>query len=356
MPQKQKVIIGARKNALILTLILCFPLLTGCVKIQTGKERGGVFKSFDKAETWESKIFVSQVKKKKITIANVDAVNIVLNPQDSNFIFLGTKKDGLYLSLDGGEKWSPSFNKKVKIDSMAFDYQSSAIAYFSSSGKIYKSADQSKSWEQVYLEANQKIINSLAVDPKDSKTIYAGLSDGRLLRSADYGKSWQTINDFQNGINQILINKNNQKIIYIGTKSKGIYKTSDKGVSWQDLTKDLKFSGGKKFKIAVFDYLKDDALIAATKYGLLKTDDGGKTWEEIKLLSLPGKIDILSLAVNPFNSNEIYYGSKEAIFKTDDGGKTWKTILLPSNRAPVSLVIDPFNPDLLYLGVAKIEK
>ncbi|TSC95418.1 MAG: BNR repeat-containing glycosyl hydrolase [Parcubacteria group bacterium Athens1014_10] len=345
-----------RKKIFLTAVLFILPfLLTGCIRINTGRDQGGVFKSFNKMEEWEQKVFVSQIKKKKTTIANANIANIALNPQDSNFIYLGTKEDGLYVSFDGGEKWSSVLNKKGQVESVAFDFKSSTIAYVSMESKIFKTTNQGDDWEEIYLDANQKIINFLAVDPNDSEKVYAGLSDGRLLRSLDYGKSWLVLNDFGNSIEQILINKNNSNIIYTATISKGFYKSADQGKSWEDLTKDLKFSGIKKFKWVVFDSTKDDALIIATKYGLLKTDNGGKNWQEINLLTLPGKVDILCLAINPFDANEIYYGTKEALFKTIDKGKTWKTISLPSDRAPFYLAVDNYNPDVIYLGVAKIK-
>jgi len=343
------------KFFLTLTLISCLFLLTGCIRIKTGGDQGGIFKSFDKAESWEQKVFVSQVKKKTVTISDANVTNIVLSPDDTNFIYLGTEEDGLYLSFNGGEKWADTLTNKGRIDSLTFDPQNSATAYVSKGSLIFKTKNRAENWEQIYLEANQQTITYLAVDPQNSNKIYAGLADGRLLRSLDQGKTWQILNDFKAKIKQILINKKDSKIIYVATSNKGFFKSTDQGANWEDTTKNVKFSGVRDFKFAVFDATKSDALIIATKYGLLKTIDGGKTWQEIKLLTLPGKVSILSLAINSTNANEIYYGTKEALFKTNDGGKTWKTISLPSQRAPVYLAIDYVNPSVIYLGVAKIK-
>lgn len=351
MFQKQK-----EKLFLASVLVILLFGLTGCITIKTGKNEGGVYKSFNKADTWEPKSFVSQFKKKIVTISDVNVKTIALSPQDSNFIYLGTVGNGLYVSFDGGEKWSNVLTNKGQIESIAFDPLSPTIAYVSQGSKIFKTSNQGKNWEEVYLEAGQQIINCLAVDSKETNKIYAGLKDGRLLKSLDYGKTWKVANNFENEIKQVLINQNNPSIVYAGTLDKGFYKSLDQGSTWQNLTEEEgKFSGIKKFKIAVFDSTKADALIIATKYGLLKTDDGGKIWQEIKLLTLPGKVDILSLTINPSKANEIYYGAKDALFKTDDSGKTWKTIPLPSPRAPFYLAIDHYNPDIIYLGVYKIK-
>ena len=342
-----------------LTFILPF-FLTGCsIRLRTGNEDGGVFKSFDKGATWQQKVFVSQVKKKVTAISDVDVTNIAINNNDSNFIYLGTLADGLWQSFDGGEKWTSVLTNKGKINSIAFDSSSSSIAYVSMGNIIFKTADKGKNWKKIYLDAGQQAINALAVDSNDTSKIYAGLNDGRFINSTDYGETWQVLKNFSDVIKQILITKNNSKIIYVATANKGFYQTIDGGNGWLDLTLNQKFSGIRSFKFAVFDKTKNNSLIIATKYGLLKTKDAGITWEEIKLLTLPGKADILSLVINPSNANEIYYGTNLSnhLLRTKDGGETWETIDLndKTKRKPVYLAIDQANPDVLYLGVAKID-
>ncbi len=350
-----------KKKIFLIALFFILPFfLTGCsLRFRTGNEDGGVFKSFDKGATWQQKVFVSQVKKKVTTISDVDVTCIVINNKDSNFIYLGTLADGLWQSFDGGEKWASVLTNKGKINSIVFDSSSSSIAYVSMGNIIFKTADKGKSWEKIYLDAGQQAITALAADSNDSSKIYAGLNDGRFLNSTDYGETWQVLNNFSDVIKQILIAENNSKIIYVATASRGFYQTVDGGNGWLDLTLNQKFSGIRTFKFAIFDQTKSNSLIIATKFGLLKTKDAGITWEEIKLLTLPGKADIISLAINPFDANEIYYGTSISnhLLKTRDGGETWETIDLndKTERRPVYLAIDQANPDVLYLGVAKIK-
>ncbi|OGI27648.1 MAG: hypothetical protein A2359_02995 [Candidatus Moranbacteria bacterium RIFOXYB1_FULL_43_19] len=95
--------------------------------------------------------------------------------------------------------------------------------------------------------------------------------------------------------------------------------------------------------------------------GIFRSDDGGKTFaskdkaENNRTIS---GVDILSLAVNPQNGNEIYAGSKASgIFKSTDGGELWKQLGV-SRLTPAkvySLAIDPMNPNTLY-AVAAIGK
>ncbi len=94
----------------------------------------------------------------------------------------------------------------------------------------------------------------------------------------------------------------------------------------------------------------------ASKYGLLRTRDGGKNWQAINLLTPPGSVDIFSLAINPQNGNEIYYGTSSTFYKTVNGGEKWITKRLPTTRATSFLLVDFKNPNVIYLGTKKIKR
>ncbi|MDD5490116.1 MAG: hypothetical protein PHP25_05565, partial [Candidatus Moranbacteria bacterium] len=88
--------------------------------------------------------------------------------------------------------------------------------------------------------------------------------------------------------------------------------------------------------------------------GIFRSDDGGKTFapknkaENNKTIS---GVDILSLAMNPQNGNEIYAGSKASgIFKSSDAGETWKqlSVSLLTPTKVYSLVINPSNPNVVF--------
>jgi len=88
--------------------------------------------------------------------------------------------------------------------------------------------------------------------------------------------------------------------------------------------------------------------------GVFRSDDGGKTFspkinaENNRTIS---GVDVLSLAVNSQNGDEIYAGSKSSgIFKSSDGGEVWKQLpvaqLTPAKN--YSLAVDPLNTNIIY--------
>ena len=79
-------------------------------------------------------------------------------------------------------------------------------------------------------------------------------------------------------------------------------------------------------------------------------------WKDINLITPPGTVDIYSLAVNPKNGQEMFYGTDVTLYKTIDGGKSWITKKMPSSRAASALLINPDDPNIMYMGVKRVEK
>ena len=112
-----------------------------------------------------------------------------------------------------------------------------------------------------------------------------------------------------------------------------------------------KYSGALEYKHIMFDTTLPDSLLYVAKYGLLKSDDGGITWNPITLITPPATTDILAAAINPDNNQEIFYATRATYYKTVDGGKNWITKRLPAKAVPTYLIIDPTDSAILYLGM-----
>ena len=109
------------------------------------------------------------------------------------------------------------------------------------------------------------------------------------------------------------------------------------------------------YRQVILDPTVDDGLLYASQYGLLRSNDGGLIWEELKLLTPPSTTAIYSLVINPKNDREIYYATAKALYRSEDGGKNWITKTLPTSRSGKFLVIDFDETNILYLGVKQLD-
>jgi hypothetical protein len=100
--------------------------------------------------------------------------------------------------------------------------------------------------------------------------------------------------------------------------------------------------------------------IGAVDGGVWKTNDFGRTWTPIFDDQPSGSIGAIAIASS--NPNVIYVGSGEGlqrpdlstgdgIYKSTDGGKTWTHLGLRDGQQIPQIVVDPKNPDRLFVAV-----
>ena len=129
----------------------------------------------------------------------------------------------------------------------------------------------------------------------------------------------------------------------MGTTGGGVFKTNDGGESWFPTTDG--YFGGTIGAIAVAPSNPDIVYVGGGEYairgnmsygdGVWKSTDGGKTWNDV---GLDDTRQIEKVIVDPTNPDIVYVGAfghvfgpnaQRGVFKTTDGGATWKKILLP---------------------------
>ncbi len=342
------------KILFIFLFIFLFVFLNGCTV--KPKYSNGIFKSIDSADSWSQKIDICSLENEVRALDRVDVNTLVFDPQDNNTVYLGSIKQGLFVSFDAAESWQKIRTfPKGEIMSIAVHPKLKHVVYVAVDNQVFRTSDSGRTWQIIYLEAMPKVvINYVAIDPSVPRRIYIGLSDGRLIRSEDDGFSWATINNFEDGIGEVLINPQNTQRIYVSTPRKGIFRSDNKGLDWVSLSESLKdYKGAKNVAKIAFQSYDPEVLISANGYGLLRTNDGGKTWTEYKLLTDHGKVDIVSFAVSHQDINIIYYiaSDKNIVFQSIDGGLNWTPKSVPTKNQLSQLIIDPFNPNIIYLGV-----
>ncbi len=336
-------------------------ILSGCsitLKSNTaGQRKGGFYLSSDSGKTWQQKALVSSVAAEKKSLSSVNINVMVLDPQDSSALYLGTAHKGLYYSYDSGQSWN--YVEKLKtgtINSVAVDPLAKCVIYVGSLNRLFKSTDCSRSWEQIYFDSKlgEEILFT-AVDPKKSTVVYMGLRRGEILISSDSGASWSSFKQFNGAIFKILISSADPNVMYVMVSGHGIYKTIDRGVNWIDLNPYV--SSISKSPVVVDMFLHPNTanqIYALLKSGIVVSEDGGTTWSEIKTLTSKTTNDyLLSFAVNPNNPEELYYTTATTFNRSVDGGENWFAQKLLASRAKVTLRVNFDQPKTVYMAVQR---
>ncbi|HYM25492.1 MAG TPA: hypothetical protein VEU08_19875, partial [Vicinamibacterales bacterium] len=118
--------------------------------------------------------------------------------------------------------------------------------------------------------------------------------------------------------------------------------------------------GGRIDDIAVSESDPNIIYVGYAVGGVFKSENNGTTFEPV--FETNGTASIGDIAIHPTNPNIVYVGTGEAnnrqtssfgdgIYKTTDGGRTWTNIGLKETQTIARIVIDPKNPETVYVAV-----
>ena len=152
----------------------------------------------------------------------------------------------------------------------------------------------------------------------------------------------------------------NPDLIYLGTASGGVWKTENSGSNWTPV-----FDEQPTLNIGAVAIQQSNPSVVWVGTGegnprnsinigegIYKTMDGGKTW---KMLGLEKTKNIHRIIIDPTNPNTLYVAAignpydihpERGVYKTTDGGDTWKLILHTNDSSGCGdLVIDPTSSE-----------
>ena len=117
--------------------------------------------------------------------------------------------------------------------------------------------------------------------------------------------------------------------------------------------------GGRITGIAVYEADPRIFYVASASGGLFKTENNGITFKPV--FEREGSVSLGCVAVSAKDPNIVWVGTGEAtsrnsvawgdgVYKSVDGGKTWTCMGLKETMHTGKIVIDPKNPNIVYVG------
>lgn len=176
--------------------------------------------------------------------------SIVVNPGDSDHIIAGfdalnADAKGIMVTRDGGENWSyPLALSGEMVSSLAFDPSNTETVYAGLSGSaLWRSDDGGASWVAVADATGYGEVSTIAVDPSNSDILYVGFSGNTqsLLKTTNGGESWEHARSgiTGNSVEEIAINSEKPYVLLATSKTGGVYRSVDSGASWQAMNDGL---------------------------------------------------------------------------------------------------------------------
>jgi photosystem II stability/assembly factor-like uncharacterized protein len=177
---------------------------------------------------------------------------ITIDPHDPRTVMVGARwEGGFHRSDDGGNTWTHETISEIfrRADLVAFDPVNANVFYVATHHQgVFKSYNRGRSWVPMNrgLKPQRRtpyygayLIDGLAFEPGDSKTIYAG-SDYSNWKTTDGGRSWSELDrtltcEFARSF---AVDPNEPTTVYAGTNV-GVYKSTDGGQTWNSANRGL---------------------------------------------------------------------------------------------------------------------
>ena len=360
------------------TTVTGTPILPGTFYL--GASGSGVWKTDDYGTTWNN------VSDGFFETPSISAIEVAVN--DPNIVYVGTGTDGLrsniiggkgvYKSVDAGKTWEHIGLRDVgQIGAVEIDPTNSNIVWVAAIGNafkpnpergIYKTIDGGVTWEKVLFISEETGFADLELLPGNPNIVYAAAwkaqrtpwtiisggenTEGGIYKSINGGKDWVKL---ENGLPKGLIGKidlavspTDSSILYAVIEAPedegGVYKSVDQGKTFkQTSSKEGLVNRPFYYTNIELDPTNPD-IVYSNANPLLKSIDGGKTWET---MSVPHG-DNHDIWLNPNNPDLLIQSNDGGANVSHNGGKTWSTQFNQPTAEIYQVAVDDQYPYWVY--------
>jgi photosystem II stability/assembly factor-like uncharacterized protein len=353
--------------------------------------------------------------------------DIAVSQSDPNVVWVGTGEpnnrqssswgDGIYKSTDAGKTFTNVGLKQTHtIARIVIDPRDNNIVYVAALGHlfgpnpergIFKTTDGGKTWNNIKFIDADTGFTDLAMDPVDSRTLYAASYQRRrtawgyngggpgcgLWKTTDAGKTWSKLENAGLPVDLlgrigIDVSRSNPNVVYAqievgasaGTgggeeqtggggpggggggggqgpggqqppagppdaKKSGVWRSDDKGKTW-------KVMGNNNNRPMYYSQIrvdpKNDQIIYTCGAPFHKSTDGGKTFQVVQGIA---HSDHHAVWINPQNPNHLMLGNDGGIDVSYDQGATWEFVNTIALSQFYAVAADMRKPYYVYGGL-----
>jgi photosystem II stability/assembly factor-like uncharacterized protein len=319
---------------------------------------GGVWKTENAGTTW-TPIFDGQ--------DSYSIGAIAVDPSRPNVVWVGTGEnsdgrhvgygDGLYRSRDGGASWrNVGLEASEHISKIVVHPEDPNRVFVAAKGPLwsgggdrglYRTTDGGETWELVLAGENEFTgATDVVMDPRDPDTLYAAmhqrlrtvaaLVDGGpgsgIWKSTDGGDTWREVTQGLPGEPMgrigLAVEPQDPSIVYatveVTREEGGFYRSTDRGESWEKRNDYFSGGTGPHYYQELFASPHAMGRVYQMDAPLMKTEDGGQTFDEMNEEWKHG--DNHAMAFDPNDPEYLLVGSDGGLYESWDLGETWKFV------------------------------
>lgn len=337
--------------------------------------------------------------------------DIRISQDDPEKMYVTDAFAGIFMSEDGGKNWFASISgidvrdgttgDIVPVFSATIDPSNSNIIWIGTQNHlgVYKSTNGGATWKRMVngiTERHGIHFRGFTVDPTNSDVVYAAaeisswvdgkparngvefdLTRGVVYKTTDGGKNWKAVWRGENLARYVWINPKNTDVVYVSTGifdreannsdpvkriagGVGVLKSEDGGKTWRQMNNGL----GNLYVGSLFMHPSNPEILLAgvgnnvysSGGGIYLSTNGGGKWD-IVFASMPA---ITSVEFSISNPSIAYAGSEMHIYRSNNGGVSWKRVSLSSDGSwgaagtrggfPIDFQVDFHNPEKIFIN------
>jgi len=250
---------------------------------------------------------------------------LVMEKNNGNIIYAATG-NGLYRSSNLGEHWERIFKGKAELENQCTAVLSIAqVIFVGTKAGLFISRDYGRNWYKQTAGIDKGAILNIESTGGQGAAVYLAASSG-IFKSLDNGKSWERIfvsnfgrnskeeiandepvePDKLTDINFVKADTHNSNRLYFSS-ARGVYRSSNQGQSWEKLTE----YGLLNRDVKMLCLADNSELYALSTSGVfLYTPD---RWIELSIGLDAGKLNYLALD----NKTNIYIAGEKGVYKSN---------------------------------------
>ena len=286
-----------------------------------------------------------------------DVRSLVVDPSNPDRFYFGTLDGQIYTSSDAAKTWHFLYNfnrPRLFVDHIIVDPRDPRVLYVAAhrhkeAGGFFKSTDGGHHFKES-PELKNEALHSLTQAEANPDVLIAGTFNG-IFRSDNAGDNWTQLPTYTTPglvhVESLAIDPRTTNTIYAGTWYLP-YKSTDGGKTWRGIKNGI-IDDSDIFAIDI-DPRDPNHIIASACSGIYETRTAGESWKKVQGIPSQSR-RTRAILQHPSIAGIVFAGTTEGFWRSERGGDADSWMVTTSRQLEInSITVHPSRPQTIFIG------